>query len=945
MQTLERPTEQPPGGRRNLGNGWGLGPAVVLSVLALPVLLWLVASKWGVLVASLVAMLAGISIWVWRRGFAFFEVVAFLIHFDGLGFGPVRLGRFIAAFGGIYLVYKLVVERWRPPAIPTRHWVPVWLLTVFSLLSGAWSAKLSSFIFSMGLIGLALVFFGITGLLVDSHEKIQRYLRAFWFGGLWGSGAGVLALFLGTRSQGFGGDPNFFGLIQASMIPLTVYYRRNAKNQVEKNWYTLALMFVLAGAAGAGSRSGLIGAAVAVFGTMVTRPGIDVKQRSKVAVAALVMAALAFAVGFVANPNNLSRGFADRGAGRLDFWNVTVDLILERPVIGWGFGQLRTQIIPNLLVTPGVQLQEDPRADVSSHNTWMDIQGDLGAVGLGLFASIFIVTLWGFARPRWRHTKDLSTTLFVMMLPVLSSSNFVPLLNNKLAWSLFGLAAALQVPSIHTRWSGLAGPSQPTFAVDPAHKVPEDSDDGLADRDREWESPELARWDLRFSHRFRSALALGAAAGLFLSVAVFANVPTRYIATGGVVVPKLDVPVGTKSIRVDTKRTQEITTLAISDAYAAELKEQSGVDLTVPEIRDRLSVLRPEFGVYIEIAYTDTDKARSVKVLPHMVTALDAVLASSREVAGEMTADEVRPVVPGEQRYYDGPLYLRAYQDPVLTIEEPRTVWVAIVGTLTGLLVAAGIMLTQQRVPRVNDDDDLRRHLGLVTWAHVGGSGRKFSATRDQFLQVDTMSQEMWARRAPDRGLPSGGTALVEGVARRLVVSAPRADRAVQTLAMGVAAGLAAEGYQVVLVDAQVERPWMSLRLGAGFRPGLTEAAAGQTSVADVLRPVPKRLLPRAVRRALGDGSLQLVPAGRPVKGESTRLDPSVLEQLGPDVRVVVLAPPLLGTVPAVETLAWADSAAFAVVEGRTATRDAEEAAARARTFATGPVGAVLLDV
>ena len=53
----------------------------------------------------------------------------------------------------------------------------------------------------------------------------------------------------------------------------------------------------------------------------------------------------------------------------------------------------------------------------------------------------------------------------------------------------------------------------------------------------------------------------------------------------------------------------------------------------------------------------------------------------------------------------------------------------------------------------------------------------------------------------------------------------------------------------------------------------------------------------------------------------------------------------LLGSVPAVETLAWADSAAFAVVEGRTATRDAEEAAARARTFATGPVGAVLLDV
>ena len=85
-------------------------------------------------------------------------------------------------------------------------------------------------------------------------------------------------------------------------------------------------------------------------------------------------------------------------------------------------------------------------------------------------------------------------------------------------------------------------------------------------------------------------------------------------------------------------------------------------------------MLRPEFGVYLEIVYTDTDKARSVKVLPHMVTALDAVLASSRELAGEMTADEVRPVVPGEQPYYEGPLYPPAYRDPVLTNQAPRPI-------------------------------------------------------------------------------------------------------------------------------------------------------------------------------------------------------------------------------------------------------------------------------
>ena len=91
---------------------------------------------------------------------------------------------------------------------------------------------------------------------------------------------------------------------------------------------------------------------------------------------------------------------------------------------------------------------------MSSHNTWLDITGDLGFTGLILFVVVFVVTMIGFIRPRWAQTKELSTTLAVMMLPVFTSSMFLPLFNNKLAWSLIGLSAALQVPSWGTRWRG-----------------------------------------------------------------------------------------------------------------------------------------------------------------------------------------------------------------------------------------------------------------------------------------------------------------------------------------------------------------------------------------------------------------------------------------------------------------------------------------------------------
>ncbi len=69
-------------------------------------------------------------------------------------------------------------------------------------------------------------------------------------------------------------------------------------------------------------------------------------------------------------------------------------------------------------------------------------------------------------------------TLFVMMLPVLSGSFFLPLLNNKLAWALIGLSAALQVPSKDARWSGLAA-SMGARRAPPTDLVAVGSDPGV----------------------------------------------------------------------------------------------------------------------------------------------------------------------------------------------------------------------------------------------------------------------------------------------------------------------------------------------------------------------------------------------------------------------------------------------------------------------------------
>ncbi len=155
------------------------------------------------------------------------------------------------------------------------------------------------------------------------------------------------------------------------------------------------------------------------------------------------------------------------------------------------------------------------------------------------------------------------------------------------------------------------------------------------------------------------------------------------------IVPRVDGSLGTDRVKFDRERLQTALTLAVSGAYAQELGELSGLDIPVQEVRDRLDATRPRMGSYLEVTYTDGDAQRVEAVVPHLVDALDNVYAESHDFAIAQTENQLRPIVPGESRVYDGPAYLRAFPESGFSWRSPHGL-VRLRRVPHGGLVAAG---------------------------------------------------------------------------------------------------------------------------------------------------------------------------------------------------------------------------------------------------------------
>lgn len=253
-----------------------------------------------------------------------------------------------------------------------------------------------------------------------------------------------------TRATGTFGDPNELaavlvpGLILAGALALTL-----------KRYPVLRLATAAAGVLCAAgifltlSRGGLVALGFALAVSLV----VAGRWRAQ-ALVVTVLVALAGLLYFnyVASEEAVDRVTQfEGGTGRTDLWNIGWRMVEDKPVAGVGVGNFQTASI-HYLLEPGAIRRDEFIVDQpkSAHNTYLQVQTELGAIGFAMFAAIILFAMLCmlraariFERRGERSLELIARALLIAVAGVLAADFFISEQYSKQLWLLLGLGPGL----------------------------------------------------------------------------------------------------------------------------------------------------------------------------------------------------------------------------------------------------------------------------------------------------------------------------------------------------------------------------------------------------------------------------------------------------------------------------------------------------------------------
>lgn len=349
--------------------------------------------------------------------------VTFFFAFQQI-FGPIGVAIQLGCTGLLTLYLAIYQPR---KLLSLFKWWPIMLLPLMAFASAAWSVAPNV----SARYGMQLVLTAYIGLLAARSLTAKQFVAMLYcaiasvcvlslFAGRYGSaqtGVVMIGLFGSKNEMAYAAQL----LLTASLAVVIDRSQPNPLRLSTLPMFLLSIAVLVTGSA-AGAVMTAIGGSAVILG-MSTLHLFRPRGRLVVILAMLVMIPPFVLVRdqIVAQANVFVQDVLHRDttlSGRTYLWARADELIRERPVIGHGY---RAIFVGNTVEGQGIlrwASQIDGRA-FHFHSSYREVAVDLGFIGLFLFCSMLIATLFGLLRAVFLHPTApyaLLTSIFAVIL-------------------------------------------------------------------------------------------------------------------------------------------------------------------------------------------------------------------------------------------------------------------------------------------------------------------------------------------------------------------------------------------------------------------------------------------------------------------------------------------------------------------------------------------------
>lgn len=424
---------------------------MVVAGIALAALILPGAQYPQMLLGGAVGLVAAVSTFIEPVFGLYLFVVAMLTEASFM-VGGVSVARLLGMLVlGAWMTHSLAGRRFEI-IMPSQAWCAV-MFIVWGLVSTIWALDIPRLVEASLLLAQLMVLYVVVINLVNSVRRVQIILAIITAVSL------VLALLTISRvpSAGLFGERVDLGQISvgdvnaqaAHLLPsltlLMVLFSRRVQS-AQKLLLLLGLSVVVLAILATSSRGAMVSLAVIlVLGVIVDR------SLWQVALPALLIGSLAVPFlphTFVERLGSIVT-LSDRAAGRVDIWLVAVQIIRSHPVFGVGLGGFAKAFDRHVSETPGMSLEIGRGR--ASHNILLNVQSELGIVGLVLFVILAGMTLRSglAAVVNWRRvgsaqTASLALAIWLSAVGILVTGLFLDVQYWKLFWLLLALPEVMR---------------------------------------------------------------------------------------------------------------------------------------------------------------------------------------------------------------------------------------------------------------------------------------------------------------------------------------------------------------------------------------------------------------------------------------------------------------------------------------------------------------------